>query len=422
MATRFLDQSLAEEKLAWFGIASTYPIYLLGGVYVMGSVIGWLILMVVTLRYFTRQQENPQSLNIVCWVWIVMMMVMLLCLLVGHSNWSLGIGKTIKSSIGWAKGWALFAVFICLGAVSSIRPEIVIRATCVVAIHSLIFAVISVMAYVVGLPGDIYISPLKVVGGPGEAFFKVSLFGINPETGMGRWQFFGPWAPSAGLLSCLFLVICSLEKDRRIRYWAFAGCVAVGLLSQSRAGWAIFIMLIPMLMFGETIRKPWFMLFAGVVIPAVLLLGQPLFEHVMDSYQAIKEARPDSTRVRNTLARLAVQRWEDEAFWFGHGIVEKGPKIVEFMPIGSHHSWYGLLFVKGLIGCLALAIPMILTAFVLFILGGLSRLNHAAFCLVVVLLCYSFFENLEILVYLCWPALLIIGMALNPRKLGVSHV
>ena len=37
-------------------------------------------------------------------------------------------------------------------------------------------------------------------------------------------------------------------------------------------------------------------------------------------------------------------RIEIDAFWFGHGTVAPGPHLVEYMPIGSHHTWFGLLF------------------------------------------------------------------------------
>jgi len=42
--------------------------------------------------------------------------------------------------------------------------------------------------------------------------------------------------------------------------------------------------------------------------------------------------------------------------------------------------------------------------------------------MIIVFICYSFFENLEILAFIYWPALLWIGMALNPRKTGEVYV
>jgi hypothetical protein len=120
--------------------------------------------------------------------------------------------------------------------------------------------------------------------------------------------------------------------------------------------------------------------------------------------------------VRGALGRIALQRWEQEAPIFGHGIIERGPKIVERMPIGTHHTWYGLLFVKGIVGLLALAIPMACTLLYLFLEAQRAKMACSALALMMVIAGYSFFENLEILSYLYWPALLWIGIALNPLK------
>lgn len=417
MATQQNIESYSEEKLTLLALSGTYIVYMFGGVYVLGSVIGYLLAGIVVLRNFLAPEQRPQTISVMLYVWYFGMFMMLIALWVGHANWQLGAGQTIKSTIGWMKGWALMALFVWLGARSFIRPHFVIRGVALIAIHSLIFAAISIAAYVVGIPGEIYISPLKVVGGPGPDFFKVAFYGMNPETGAGRWQFFGPWAPSAGLIACLFLVICTLEKNDKIRRWAMFGCFIIVLLSQSRAGLAIFIMLIPILWSQRFIGHPAVLILVGVGLPALVLLGQPVFEAVMDSYQQVKDARPDSTRVRNALANIAIQRWQSEAYWFGHGIIERGPKMVEFMPIGTHHSWYGLLFVKGLVGLFALAIPLFITLVYLLWQAIVNRFAHRALCLVFVLVCYSFFENLEILMYLCWPAFMLIGMAFTPEKM-----
>jgi hypothetical protein len=77
------------------------------------------------------------------------------------------------------------------------------------------------------------------------------------------------------------------------------------------------------------------------------------------------------------------------------------------MPIGSHHTWLGLLFVKGIVGLFALAVPMIVTVVVLV---------RRSLGLSLVLLLYTFGENLEILVYLYWPGIIILGLALQERR------
>lgn len=421
MATKFITQSSPEEALICRTLVATYPLYFLGALYVSGAVIGWLTLMFISLRAYVSEDNERRLIPVIVWFWVLSMLFMLAVLLIGHAQWYLGAGKTIKSSIGWAKGWALFPVFLIIGCVAQIRVSAIVRGISIISAHSLWFAAFTFIAYFIGLPNDIYVSPLKVVGGPGPSFFTVSLFGINPETGAARWQFYGPWSPAAGLLACLFFIICCSEPDKKWRRLGIAGCVAMCVLSQSRAGWVIFLCLIPLIFFADKVREPWFLIILALVLTLLIVLGQPLYEVLSDFHQQMKDARPDSTRVRATLERLAMQRWQAEAFWFGHGIVERGPKIVEGMPIGTHHTWYGLLFVKGLAGLLTFLLPMVCTLVYLFIQSLYYPLGRIAFNLVVVLLCYSLFENLEILTYLFWPALVLIGVALNPLKIGENH-
>lgn len=416
MATPIPNQTTTEEKLIWFGLILTYPCYLIGGLYILGSVLGWLILATLLLRIFIEGKSEGMCIPAILWVWILAMLTMLVALLVAHIDRELGIGKTIKSSIGWAKGWALLALFPLLGAMLPFRLDMLIRGCCMIGMHSLVFAIISIVVFVTGLSGDLFISPLKIVGGPGNEFFTVRFFGLNPETGLPRWNFFGPWAPSAGLLSCIYLVICAREKNQFWRSLGILGAAAMCLLCQSRAGWALFAMLIPVLLLSNRLTHPGLLIATGIFFVVVLLLGQPVISWLFDSYQQIKDSRPDSTRVRSALAEIALQRWQAEAPIWGHGVVERGPKMVEYMPIGTHHSWYGLLFVKGWVGALSLAVPLGITLVYLGIDALKNTLASTALILVLVLVSYSFFENLEILVYLFWPALLWLGAALNPLK------
>ncbi|MBA6258131.1 MULTISPECIES: O-antigen ligase family protein [unclassified Colwellia] len=415
-------QDTFEKKLIVGALLFTYPIYAIGGLYITGSVLGWTVLALVALRAFIEGENSFTGIPVLVWLWIIGMLVMLISLWVAHEQWSLGSTQTIKSTVGWTKGWALLGLFPMLGAIVKLKPEVLIRAVCIVAKHSAIFGVVTWLLYMTGLPGKLFISPLQILGGSGENFFMVSLYQTNPEVAAGRWQFFAPWATAAGLLSCLFVIFCLQEKDKNYRNWGLTGCIVMALLSQSRAGWAIFIVIVPTYMLASQVNKPWLLIAFGLLLPIILLLGEPLYESVINIYQQVKEARPASTRVRAALENLAIQRWRDEAPIWGHGIVESGPKIVEFMPIGSHHSWYGLLFVKGLVGFFALAIPMILSTLYLLIFAHSSIQARSALCMLLIIISYSFFENLEILAYLYWPALFWIGMVLKNLQGRGQHV
>lgn len=422
MATQQFNPASTEEKLIWYGLILTYPFFAFGGLYIMGSVIGWMIFTIVLLRWYINGKDKRAAIPAIIWLWIMSGLVMLIALLIAHLNWDLGITKTIKSSIGWAKGWALIPLFLFIGAFSDIKPTLIIRGVCILSFHSLIFALLTVAIYMTGINGDLFISPLQVISSPGDSFFTVSLFGLNPETGAGRWRFFAPWAPAAGFMACLFLIFSCQEKDRFWKYSGLLGSFMMCLLAQSRVGWVVYMALAPLCLLRKEIYNPRWLLFFGVIIPVIALLGEPLFDWLNNNYLDLKASRPNSTRVRHTLEVLALQRWESEAPIWGHGIVERGPKIVEGMAIGSHHSWYGLLFVKGIIGLLALAIPLLFTSLYLLWTSKKSQICYTAMLMLFVIICYSFYENLEILSFILWPAFLWIGISLNPLKSGEKHV
>ncbi|WP_372878968.1 O-antigen ligase family protein [Spongiibacter marinus] len=332
-------------------------------------------------------------------------------LIFGHFDFYLGIPATIKSTIGWAKGWALLAVFILIGATLPIRPELIYRACCVICLHTLLLIPLFVIAAYTPIPGTIYISPLKAIGGPGPEFFEFQLYGINPESLGPRWRFFTPWAPAAGLLANFYLVFALKEKNIRWRWIGIVGSIVMVLMCQSRAGLVAMLFVSPAVFFISRLNSPALWLTGGVGLAGMAVIATQLMAFAESSIEEFKAARAGSSRVRAALARIALQRWRDEAPIWGHGVVERGPHLVEYMPIGSHHSWYGLLFVKGIVGFFALAIPMLVT-FVLLI-GKAQRCatSQAALCCILILFMFSFGENLEILAYLFWPALVLIGIA-----------
>jgi hypothetical protein len=420
MAASTDHPQILPERLIAATITGSWALWLVGGLYIAGPLLGWtLAVLVVRAWYFgpaLPEEEAGLAIGFTVKLWLAGMAAMLVILLLGHANFSLGTAQTIKSAVGWAKGWALIALFPLAGAALPIRGEVIYRAVCQLGKQTLILLPLFLAAPFIGLPETLWVSPLKILGGSGDEYFAAVLYTLEPGVGTPRWQFYAPWSPAAGMIAVIHLICALEEKDLRWKLTGIAAGLAVALLSQSRLALVALAVIWPLAWGASRLNRAgtWF---AGV---PVLVLGSwfaPALIAFAEQAQAdFAGARADSTRVRATLGRIAIERWQNEAWWFGHGIVERGPHLVEYMPIGSHHSWYGLLFVKGFAGLLALAVPMGATVLTCISAAMRDRAGRTALAMALVYALYSFGENLEVLTYLCWPALVLIGVGMRKAQ------
>jgi hypothetical protein len=403
------------ESICYWSLVLTWPFYVLGALFLVGPIVGWLLLILILIAaYLGPAIRDDLALryalpNIVL-LWILCMFVMLFALIIGHLNWELGFGQTVKSATGWAKGWALIPIFMLAGALLPIRREILIRGQNIVGLVTTLVFPICFMAAMIHLPSRLYVSPLSATGGPGPEYFSVYLYIIDPETNTPRWQFYAPWAPFAGLLG-VTMAIFSLEDDKK--FWKFSGLlggVVQIYFTKSRMSLVALAacLIIPRLLPHLKNTRTWVYL-AGLS-SVLALTGEVVLGLITSSVQGFREARMSSTRVRDKIQSIGFQRWGAEAPWFGHGTIQRGPHIVEYMPIGSHHTWYGLLFVKGLVGFCSLLVPMICHFLFLVadaVKGPRGRLPLALMLNLIIL---TFGENLEIEVYMLWPAFVLLGI------------
>ena len=249
-----------EDFVVFFALATTWLIYLFGGLYVLGPVLGVTLTgLLLAKLYFAGSgiaMNAPAKVPAGVWIWIVGMLVMLLALEVGHANNNLGIGQTIKSTIGWAKGWALLALFPLVGACLNIRLETVIRAASIVALGSLILTPFLLLAPKVGLPEVLFVSPLKLVGGPGPEFFAIQLYSIEPTDGSTRLRYFTPWSPAAGLIGNMYLIF-ALADQRKVWKWiGILSALCIIVFSKSRLAIAAALFIWPLVVaLGEARRR-----------------------------------------------------------------------------------------------------------------------------------------------------------------------
>lgn len=417
MASQELQAETLEERLIYWSIVSTWGIWLLGGLYILGPVLGFGLLGLLMARALGLTGEAPITprLTFGMAAWAVGMMAMLVALVIAHLDFELGMGQMIKSSIGWAKGWALLAVFIVVGGCLDIRPEIVYRATGLLAAQTLVLAPIFLLSGFAGLPMELYVSPLSIVGGPGPEFFDVSLYAIDDTTHTLRWRFFAPWATAAAFMAAIWFVFALYERRTTWKLAGLAASLVVCVMAGSRLSVIAVPAIVGLVVVTSNIRRPELLLAVAVGVAVLVLSAEQLAMIYQDVDEAFTSARAASSRVRATLASMAYHRWETEAPVFGHGVVERGPHLVEFMMIGSHHTWHGLLFVKGLVGMLGLALPLAWSIVELGVKAQVDRVARAGLGVLLALVLFSFGDNLEIVAYLIWPGLVVVGIAHRRR-------
>ena len=396
-------------------MALTWPFYAIGALYIVGPVLAWMLaalaLVVLYLGPAVREDMRATgSIPLIVWVWIAGMALMLVALWIGHLDWGLGLKKTIKSSIGWAKGWALLALFPLIGAVLPIRRDILVRGQCIIGLWTLILAPLLLVAPYVGLPERIFTSPFKAVGGPGPEYFSVYFFTWDPASWTPRWQFYAPWSPFAALLGVIMLLFALEERCIKWRSIGIAAGLLMIFASKSRMGLVgvVACTIGPRMM--PLILRGWAWQVVSGLVASLAVFGTAVIAAASDFVAAFKGARADSTRVRATLQRIASERWQNDAFWFGHGTVHPGSHAVEYMPIGSHHTWYGLLFVKGIVGMVSLLIPFVWQTALTIIDAARSTRGALPMGIMMTFTLLSFGENIEIEAYLLWPALMMLGI------------
>lgn len=410
-----------EDLVVFYAFAGGWAAYAVGALYALGPAVAVALMALLALRTYAAPilpaERRPQPPPFGVWLWIIGMLVMLAALLVGHAAQDLGIPLAVKSTIGWVKGWALLAIFPLAGACLNIKEETIYRASGWFAVWTLILLPVFAIAPYAGLPEKLFVSPLKVIGGPGPEVFTFQLYTVDPESGLPRWQFTAPWSPAAGLVANV-MFICAMEE--RSRLWKVVGAVAaivIVMMCQSRMALLSLIMIWPAAFAVGRIVRPTTWLAGAASALAAALAAPVLIAAVQNFIDAFTSARAGSSRVRAALGRIAVDRWRTEAPVFGHGVVEPGPHYVEYMPIGSHHSWFGLLFVKGLTGFLALLIPLAWTLLEMALLAPRHPLGRAGLACALLMVFFSFGENLEMLAYLYWPALILIGIAFKQGRI-----
>ncbi|MEM8675734.1 MAG: O-antigen ligase family protein [Cyanobacteria bacterium P01_G01_bin.67] len=409
------------EQVIWYLAIATLPLYLIGSLYIVVPLTGTALTIYALWQWRVQTVDTPLESRVyispTAWVWLVTSLIILLALVVSHFNFDLGLKQIVFSTVNnWYRRWAIIPMFI-LGGHFLIRPKLMYRAGCIIALQAAALIVVGTILTNLGVPELAYDSPLAVFGGGGD-HYEVHLLQNALQD---RIYAFSPWYTSTGTLGNFFFFLVWEEKAPK---WRLAGLISALILiavSQSRAALLCvpFVLVVVWLVRNIFSTQVQLLSSLGCFILGIFAfqIGK-IFNFAQDQFNNFRgKDSLYSSRIRNILYRATIKKWWTDAPIWGHGRLEEtGPRYLAQMPLGSHNTWLGALYTYGLVGFTAVAIACSFTFFNLIIRARQSNTTKVGLCLFISLFVSSFTDSVEYVNYAYWHAWLFIGIALRQRQ------
>ena len=401
------------EAVVWYYIIGTYGIYLLGAHYFLTAFMGSILLFFLIEKWWMQTDATPEAerINIApaAWIWFFAMVIVELALIVGHFNHELGIGQIIKSSSHWFRTWAIFAIFPLAGHLN-IRSQIIYRAVCILCLQGLIAIILGITFSLINAPEFSYVSPLIVSGGEIEHYQVIPIQTVLGE----RLHLFAPWETALGMAANIYFLFACQEQNPLWRWLGITGSILMIIMSFSRLAIVCLPFVFVLVWFLSNFIRPWVQLssslvcFIGGLAAVNIINGIEWFERTVNS---IRQDSASSSRTRNLIYDMTLERWRNEAPIWGHGLnAEKGPGALAHMPIGSHQTWYGLLYTHGLVGFVPFLIAVVWSFIDLLVKAQRDSEAKLALSILIVILLSSFTDNIQLFAYMYWAGLLMMGV------------
>ncbi|MEB3216563.1 MAG: O-antigen ligase family protein [Nostocales cyanobacterium 94392] len=404
-----------EESLVWYVIIGTYAIYALGILFPIYSLLGWVLGGYVVFKIFQQTEDTPPNEKIripwIIYLWGIYSLITLVATYAGITDFRLGTNVLFRSILGWLTSSTIIPLFLLSGCLN-IRAKLIYRAVCILCLQSLIVIPIAYAAYYLNLPGILYSSPIERLIQNGPIFHDVGFYTSDYGADNVRLFLFTPWCPALALVSNVYFFMVLQESNKTWRYIGIVGAIAMNIVSLSRAGLVTLPTVLIMIWSLKNLTRPEIQITTGIISFIAGIFSTTLTNAATEFVDTFYSSRADSSRVRAALQRVAMDAWKEAPIW-GHGTQKPGPPVLANLPIGSHHTWVGLLYTKGLVGFLALLLPVLCSFIDLLIKARHSRIAETGLSILLVLIFFSFGEQIDILGYIFWPGLIIIGIALK---------
>jgi hypothetical protein len=403
----------------------TYARYLiwLPALWVLGIHI--IVFIGMMLAFAWRRWPLSPAANIIFAAWTLVSVMQGLSAL---HNWSVA-GLPLSSLPGrllstTVIGWLFLGLAIAVGCGARVGGSAATRGVMILALHIVLFGIIAYgIALASGAESLTLQTPLRALLGSGSAadFYTLARFYVV-EDGLVRIILFFPWPTALSLAGICIILISTCEDSLRWRIIGYVGGLFAVVFSFSRMG-AVALpvaLSIPIL-----IRSPPVLVLAGLALATFAGFASALQDlNLIGMVAQLREALHGS-RAGSSVARDLIYEESWRGFLqspvFGWGWV--GPSVIaeEYLPIGSHSTFYGTLYTGGLITFVPLVMAWALTLGVLLHRAASRPDAHAAAALGIfaTISLFAYGESIYSVVFPLLFALLFLGGALeDPRQEG----
>jgi hypothetical protein len=405
-----------EEKAVWHYLIWTYPLFFLGLHPIFTTILGWGLGCYVLIKAWMQTDSTPAServrVPIGVWLWVIGMAVLQMALIKGHLDFNYGLDEIVKGTFtSFVKGWSLFVLFPLIGSCLNIRLGLLTRGVCILSLQSAAVIVYCTICNLAKIPLPDYVPPFGKIGGVSRVFLSNTDTFLN-ET---RLSLFAPWAPALGLLGIVLACVAYLEPHKIWRVLGVAGAVAMVWTSGSRTGMICLVAVPAGTFLLSRIGRPMVQIATGIGAFLAGILGPQIYDYFRGLGRSIDQQRAASSAARRLYFNITMYRWRTEALVWGHGRFLIGPLIMNYKLLGSHNTWGGILFAYGLVGLVGFVVPMIWSVGEFFVKSQRSAIAQSALAIVTSLLIYASSENLDFLIFLHWPGMIVMGMAYREK-------
>ena len=362
---------LAEDCLYWYAMLT--PVWWMTGLLLPLGLAGVIVL-------FCRRLPRSPGILLLTLLWIGVTAMQAVATTI---NW----GMTPAPPIGLSRallslattGWMLIGLCIGIGGEGHVRPALIVRAICIQAGWVLAFALVSfATAYGLSLEQLQVPSPLALLLPSSLPIVhqQLTMKFFQMDSLMGgralRLTLFYPWATVLSLAGATALLVATREQHRAWRWIGLAGGAVGTVFGHSRSVIVCVVAVMALVGWLRLAPRPRFGCLAALALIAnvAILAGFDPVEAGRDFYAAFTEARSGSSLARYVVYELTWRHVLDSPI-IGYGWVS-GPaaRWLPTMPLGSHSSFYGVLYLGG-----ALTFAMLCIAFLALVVSAVLHLQ-----------------------------------------------